>query len=105
MQSWTYPWSVSRLVRLCQTWSFDSDVRELPDDDHTGEPRCAKAFRRIQGALREHEEAQGVDYRGTWRDDRMMGFHISDVAMILDEYRRLTVFEDRVITAMGPPLV
>jgi hypothetical protein len=96
------PWSVFRLVSLSQTWSFESDAAELADEPD-GEPRVVKAIRRVGTALREHQDAQGVDYGCTWRDERTMAFHISDVAILLDEYRRLCVLEDKVIRAMGPP--
>ena len=51
--TWTKPYSVARLVRLCKTWDFHSDGGELPDADD-GEPRL---IRRLSQWMRARRDA------------------------------------------------
>lgn len=100
---WTVPYSVERLLRLCPTWTFQSDVEDLPDCDD-GEPLHARAYRRIAAALEEWR-AQHRPNQDPWLDDTEHPFHFGDVAMIYDEYKRLSRLEEKVIDALGPPSV
>jgi hypothetical protein len=97
------PYSAERLLRLCKTWGFQSDVEDLPDCDD-GEPKDARAYRRIASFLRDKRDRHGPTYE-PWCDETKESFHVSDVAMIFDEYRRLRRLEERVIDALGPETV
>jgi hypothetical protein len=103
--SWPVPWSVPRLVERCRTWSFHGDVDDLPDEED-GTPQLAAAYRRLTETLPERQDAQG-EAHGTkyelWFDDTEMPFRISDVAIIIDECRRLNRLERKIIHALGPP--
>jgi hypothetical protein len=97
------PYSVERLIRLCKTWDFQSDVEDLPDCDD-GEPRIARACRRVREILlrwREHHHPNA----DPWADESLGVFHVCDVALIADEYRRLKRIEEKVIDALGPPAI
>jgi hypothetical protein len=94
------PYSVKRLLRLCRTWRFESEVDELSDCED-GEPRAARAFRRIKTVLKDWRDRHGAD-KDPWFDESKQEFHVCDVAIIFDDYRRLRRLEMKVIDALGP---
>ncbi len=97
------PYSIERLVRLCRIWNFQSDAEDLPDEPN-GEPRAALACRRLMEWMRARRDDRDATYE-PWADDSLAEFRVSDVSIILDEYRRLSRLADRVQDALGPPSV
>lgn len=63
---WAVPYSAARLLRLCKTWSFHSDVEALPGCED-GEPRECRASRRIAIALEEWRAHHEPD-QDPWMD-------------------------------------
>jgi hypothetical protein len=59
-RTWQVPFDNDRLLELCRTWDFHSDVEDLADCDD-GEPRFACAYRRIW------------EYMEAWRDHHGAG--------------------------------
>jgi hypothetical protein len=102
-RSWQVPYSIERLTRLCRTWDFLSDAEDLPDEPN-GEPRVALACRRLMEWIRNRRDDRDATYE-PWEDDSLAEFRVSDVSIILDEYRRLSRLADRVQDALGPPSV
>jgi hypothetical protein len=95
-----YPWSIERLVRHAKTWSFDSEVDQLCEDD--GEPFSARAIRRVQGVMRAWRDRHGPEGDPLF-DNGFASFHVNDVAALVYECTRLSVLEEKVIRALGPP--
>jgi hypothetical protein len=95
------PYSVTRLVRLCRIWDFQSDAEDLPEKDN-GEPRLNLAYRRLRDRFRVWRDAHAAE-DDPWFDESLGEFHVSDVALIFSEYQRLSRFEQRVIDVLGPP--
>ena len=102
-RSWQVPYSVDRLVRLCRTWDFRSDVDDLPDCED-GAPRMFCAVRRVGQWLRDWRDRHGP-MDDPWDDESLCEFHVADVAMLYSEYVRLSRLVDRVEQALGPPTV
>ena len=100
-RSWQVPYSIERLTRLCRTWDFRSEAEDLPDEPN-GEPRVALACRRLMERIRNRRDDRDATYE-PWADDSLAEFRVSDVSIILDEYRRLSRLADRVQDALGPP--
>ena len=100
-RTWQVPYSVSRLVSMSRTWDFQSDVDDVPDCED-GEPRRARAARRIGEYLRGWRDTHGPD-DDPWFDESLDTFRVADVALLYSEYKRLIRLEDRVISALGPP--
>lgn len=95
-----FPFNVARLVRLCRTWDFGSELDELEGDD--GEPFSCRAIRRTKEAMRTWRDGHEPDADPLF-DDSMRKFHVNDVAALLYECRRLSRLERRVLDALGPP--
>jgi hypothetical protein len=81
------PYDPARLVRLSETWDFQSDAEETPDCDD-GEPRLFRASRRIKAQLRVWRDAHGPD-DDPWFDESLVQFHMADVALLYSEVCRL----------------
>ena len=95
------PYSIERLTRLCRTWNFQSDAEDLPDEPN-GEPRLALACRRLTEWMRARRDDRDAMY-DPWADNSLAEFRVSDLSIILEEYRRLARLERRVQDALGPP--
>ena len=91
--NWQVPYSAKRLLELCRAWSFESEVSELPDCDD-GEPRECCAARRLKAALNIWRDQHDAD-DDPWFDETKQLFHVCDVAIILDECRRLWRLEEK----------
>lgn len=100
-RTWQVPYSVSRLVNMSRTWDFQSDVDDIPDCDD-GEPRMARAARRVGEYLRGWRDTHGPN-DDPWFDKSFDTFRVADVALLYSEYTRLARLEDRVQSALGPP--
>ena len=94
------PYSIERLVRLCRRWSFRSDCDQLVTDE--GVPFTARAYLRVKAQLASWRDAHR-SHEDPVFDETMQEFHVSDVAVLWDEYRRLKHLEERVMEALGPP--
>jgi hypothetical protein len=80
MPTWPVPYSVTRLVQLAKTWTFDSEVNDLPDCDD-GAPRDWRAGRRIRDYLRGWRDRHGPD-DDPFDDESLEPFHVADVATL-----------------------
>jgi hypothetical protein len=54
-----HPWGVERLVRLCKTWDFKSDLDDF--EEANGEPFVARAYRRIESAMKAWHDVNPPD--------------------------------------------
>jgi hypothetical protein len=95
------PYSTRRLVELSRTWNFHSDADDLEDDN--GEPSINRACRHLMEQLCCWRDAHGIT--DPWRSQETMRVRVSDVSLILDEFRRLARLEHDIIIAMGPPAI
>lgn len=101
------PYSKERLLRLCKTWSFTSDVQEelnerYPDDDDPRSHANSRACRRVMEAMAEWRDHHQPDDDPIF-DESLQPFHICDVAILVEECRRLWRLERRMRLALGPP--
>jgi hypothetical protein len=55
------PYSVSRLLKLCKTWSFYSEAEDRLGDCDDGEPRVSRAHRRIREWLQQWRDSHDAD--------------------------------------------
>jgi hypothetical protein len=96
------PYSVSRFLKLCKTWSFYSEAEDRLGDCDDGEPRVSRAHRRIREWLQQWRDSHDAD-ADPGGDESLAEFHVSDVAIIFSEFVRLGRLEEQVIRALGPP--
>lgn len=101
-KTWNVPYSVGRLLRLCRMWDFSSEAYDLPDCDD-GEPKMARAQRRVSEYFRQWRNRHEPD-ADPFFDEGVTEFHICDVAILIDECRRLWRLEEKVQLALGPPV-
>lgn len=98
MKTWKQPY---RPHEVSDTRNDHSDYELLEEDD--GEPSVGRAYRRIKQALLTRRNSQSATYEPI-DDDKLVPFHVNDVALLLARLSELEHWLDRFDLALGPPV-
>ena len=99
MKTWTQPYSLKRLLRMIDGWTFHSDYDDL--EENNGELSLSRAHHQINQALRTRRDSGPALYDPIG-DEKQALFHVNDVAIIIARLRELEHLEHQLILAIGP---